>query len=142
MDLSEKQTKNIKRVIRTLYESRQKRFPTEMTEMRNAPFHDIMFKAFHLQLQGWDFDPAHLASVASWIHGLNKALGDAFEIIAHILCNGRKGSFTQSDTLKISPAQADAINEVINALKRGSRKTNLQEEDQFILGSIGKDDLL
>ncbi|TAH29681.1 MAG: TdeIII family type II restriction endonuclease [Cytophagales bacterium] len=72
-------TNNIKQqiaiqVIRTLYNQFEK-FPEDISNNRNAPFHEAFLNAFSDKLQDKVASVPIFISLSSWLHGLNTSLG-------------------------------------------------------------------
>lgn len=122
-------------VIKVL-KSRFDSFPDDLTENRNAPFHQAFLNAFSDNLQGKVVSIPFFISLSSWAHGLSTTLGQNFyENVAHILCNGEKKEFNTRSraTLKISPDQRRTVTRIMNELSNARRVPNLEEEDQLLL---------
>ena len=142
MLLSEDCKTRIQEVVKDILVSRLKKFPSDSSDNRNAPFHDAFLSAFRAQLSAANIDTPYLVALASWMHGLNGSLGSGFENIAHILSNGYKRKFTGQFTLKVSTVQAANINNIIVGLKSGNRSPNLDDEDNLIMSQISANDTL
>jgi hypothetical protein len=116
-------------VIRTLFSQFQK-FPEDVANNRNAPFHEAFLQAFSQKLDGKVHSIPIFLSLSSWIHGLNTSLGQSFfERTAHILCNGEKTEFKNN---KIFENQKNMVSEIITGLQNNSFSPNLVEETKTI----------
>ena len=121
-------------VIKTL-KSRFENFPEDVSNNRNAPFHEAFLQAFADKIEGKIESISVLISLSSWMHGLNTTLGQSFfENVAHILSDGKKKEFKN---LTISQTQQTTIVDIITQLKNGTRTPNLHSENQAIFTSNG-----
>ncbi len=105
-------------VIRTLYNQFEK-FPEDVSNNRNAPFHEAFLNAFSDSLQGKVSSIPTFISLSSWLHGLNTSLGQSFfENTAHILSGGDKKEFTtgKKSNLAIEQKQKETIANIITVL--------------------------
>lgn len=130
--LTQEQKNRISEVIKKILISRHESFPTPTAEIRNAPFHDLILKAFEERLKPYNVTSAQLIAISSWFHGLSTSLGSSYESIAHILSGGYKRSFTSSYTPDVTAKQEAVISSIISNLKKDG-KPNLIEEDKQIL---------
>ncbi|MDR0542084.1 MAG: TdeIII family type II restriction endonuclease [Dysgonamonadaceae bacterium] len=122
-------------VIRTLV-SRFESFPKDADGNRNAPFHEAFLNAFADKLKNNVSDVPFFISLASWLHGLNTTLGQAFfENVAHILCDGEKREYTSKKlgNLQITQQQQDNITKIITDLSNSSKLPNLADENALLL---------
>lgn len=132
-------TNNIKQqiaiqVIRTLYNQFEK-FPEDISNNRNAPFHEAFLNAFSDKLQDKVASVPIFISLSSWLHGLNTSLGQSFfENVAHILCGGEKKEFTtnRKNNLSIEETQKTAIAKIITDLSNDNIKPSLDIENKEI----------
>lgn len=121
-------------VIRTLY-SQFEKFPEDVSNNRNAPFHEAFLNAFADKLAGKVTSIPTFISLSSWLHGLNTSLGQSFfENTAQILCGGEKKEFTtrKNNNLRIEQAQREAIAKIITDLSNGNQNPSLQNENATI----------
>ena len=121
-------------VIRTLY-SQFEKFPEDVNNNRNAPFHEAFVKAFSDKLDGKVSSIPTLISLSSWLHGLNTSLGQSFfENTAQILCGGEKKEFTtgKKNNLPIEQSQKDAVSKIITDLSNGNQTPSLLNENTLI----------
>ncbi|GAB1232197.1 hypothetical protein UT4_06630 [Ferrigenium sp. UT4] len=130
--LTQDQKNRIAEVIKKILISRHESFPEPTAEIRNAPFHDLILRAFEERLKPYNVTAAQLIAISSWFHGLSTSLGSSYESIAHILSGGYKRSFTSSFTPKVTVMQEAVIGSIISNLKKDG-KPNLIEEDKQIL---------
>lgn len=130
--LTKDQKNRIAEVIKKILISRHESFPEPTAEIRNAPFHDLILKAFEERLKPYNVTSAQLIAISSWFHGLSTSLGSSYESIAHILSGGYKRSFTSSYTPDVTITQETVISSIITNLKKDG-KPNLVEEDKQIL---------
>jgi len=106
------------------------KFPKDIQNNRNAPFHEAFLKAFKSKIENYIDNVPLFISLASWLHGLNTTLGQSFfENVAHILSNGEKRTFKEC---KYFEEQEKIINEIITDLKNGNKQPNLEEENKLI----------
>lgn len=132
MEISEDKKDRIREKVKEILVSRLDIFPTNLTSIRNAPFHEQFLEGFKEELKPLNVPIPYLIALASWMHGLNTSLGSGFESLAHILSGGYKKRFTSVDSLKIKKTQAQVIDRIIRELKAGSRTPNLQGENKLI----------
>ncbi len=128
-------------VIKTL-NSRFESFPLDSSNNSNAPFHEAFLNAFSDKLEGKVSDIPFFISLSSWLHGLNTTLGQSFfENIAHILSNGQKVAFTntQNNQLKVTNQQKESIAEIITDLKNGNHLPDLSRENSLIFDNNGNE---
>ncbi len=118
--------------------SRIESFPELNHQNRNAPFHDLILKAFDRQLKNISVPTPYLVAISSWMHGLSTSLGTGFESLAHILSGGYKRSFTRAFTLKVKESQASSIEQIVRELKSGIQP-NIQRENNLIFNFQSKD---
>jgi hypothetical protein len=121
-------------VIRTLY-SQFEKFPDDVNNNRNAPFHEAFLNAFSDSLQGKVSSIPTFISLSSWLHGLNTSLGQSFfENTAHILSGGDKKEFTISkkSNLAIEQEQKETIASIITDLSNGNQNPSLTRENALI----------
>ncbi len=121
-------------VIRTLY-SQFEKFPEDVNNNRNAPFHEAFVKAFSDKLDGKVSSIPTLISLSSWLHGLNTSLGQSFfENTAQILCGGEKKEFTtgKKNNLPIEQSQKDSVSKIITDLSNGNQNPSLVRENALI----------
>jgi hypothetical protein len=121
-------------VIRTLY-SQFEKFPEDVSNNRNAPFHEAFINAFADKLDGKVASIPTFISLSSWLYGLNTSLGQSFfENIAQLLCGGEKKEFTtgKKGNPKIEQAQREAITKIITDLSNGNTSPSLQNENTTI----------
>ncbi len=105
-------------VIRTLYTQFEK-FPDDVSNNRNAPFHEAFLSAFAGKLEDKVSSIPIFISLSSWMHGLNTSLGQSFfENVAHLLCNGTKKEFTtnKNSLLQLTEKQKVKIAKIITDL--------------------------
>lgn len=124
-------------VIKVLY-SRFKNYPEDNSKIRNAPFHRAFLTAFENKIKDKISDVPTFLSLSNWLHGLSGILGQTFfENVAGILCAGEKRVYTNKNKkygrLKIHPAQAKAINLIMDELGRGiSPNRDIENNKIFI----------
>ncbi len=121
-------------VIRTLY-SQFEKFPDDVNNNRNAPFHEAFLNAFSDKLHDKVASIPTFISLSSWLHGLNTSLGQSFfENTAHILACGEKKEFTTSkkNNLPIDQKQKATVAEIITALSNGNQTPSLATENSLI----------
>lgn len=121
-------------VIRTLY-SQFEKFPEDVSNNRNAPFHEAFVNAFSDKLEGKVSSIPTLISLSSWLHGLNTSLGQSFfENTAHILSCGEKKEFTigRRNNLPIEQSQKDIVIQIITNLTNGNQTPSLINENALI----------
>lgn len=119
-------------VIRTLYKQFEK-FPEDVSNNRNAPFHEAFLEAFAQKLENKVESVPVFISLSSWMHGLNTSLGQSFfEKTAHILCGGTKREFTtkKKNSLKTTQIQKSAVADIITDLTNGLIVPNLESENE------------
>ncbi len=111
-------------------------FPDETASNRNAPFHEAFLQAFADKLAPHVSDIPLLISLSSWLHGLSTTLGQSFfEKTAQILSGGDKRTFKPNE-VKITSAQAQAIDEILSGLKNGTRSPSVTAENQMLLEAL------
>jgi hypothetical protein len=108
-------------------------FPEDSSGIRNAPFHTAFLQAFREKLKEHVSDTSVFISLSSWFHGLNTTLGQSFfEKVSHILCDGEKKNFKETQSLWFSQKQQTAVSDIITALKNGQQRQDLQNENTLI----------
>lgn len=121
-------------VIKTLYNQFEK-FPEDVSNNRNAPFHEAFINAFSDRLEGRVASIPTFISLSSWLHGLNTSLGQSFfENTAQILCGGEKKEFTtrKHTNLPIEQVQKEVVGEILTNLSNGNQNPSLPNEDSAI----------
>jgi len=121
-------------VIKTLV-TRFENFPEDVSNNRNAPFHEAFLKAFSDKLNGKVSDTPFFISLSSWLQGLNTTLGQSFfENVAHHLCNGEKREYTSKKygNLQITQTQKEDITNIITNLSNTTTTPNLTDENNLI----------
>ena len=110
-------------------------FPLDVSNNRNAPFHEAFLKAFKDNFENKVSDVPFFISLSSWLHGLNTTLGQTFfEKVAHILSDGEKREYTSKKlgNLKIYQSQKDQINVIMTELSNSERRPDLEQENDEI----------
>jgi hypothetical protein len=133
MALNTDKRNRISEVIKAILLKRIENFPDVTTEVRNAPFHELILESFASQFEDVNIDIPHLVAIASWMHGLNTSLGSGFENIGHILSGGYKRKFTGPYILKVKSTQASNIENIIRELKAGTQDPDMDRENDLIL---------
>ncbi|OFZ65969.1 MAG: hypothetical protein A2V79_03420 [Betaproteobacteria bacterium RBG_16_56_24] len=137
--LTQDQQNRISEIIKSILVKRREKFPSSTVVVRNAPFHDLVLKAFEERLKPYEISTGQLIAISSWFHGLSTSLGTGYEHIAHILSGGYKRSFTKEFTGKISEYQEQEINAIISSLKKnGAPNLELENEKLFSASESGK----
>lgn len=131
MTLSLDKKNRITEVVKKILTSRHESFPDATLQIRNAPFHSAVLKAFSDRLQPYNVSAPQLIALSSWFHGLSTSLGTGYEHIGHILSGGYKRSFTSGFTPKVTELQQREINLIIADLKR-SGQPDLSRENERI----------
>lgn len=122
-------------VIRTLHKQFEK-FPEDISNNRNAPFHEAFLEAFAQKLEDKVESIPIFISLSSWMHGLNTSLGQSFfERTAHILCDGTKREFTtkKKTSLEITQTQKATVADIITDLTNGLLVPSLDSENQKLM---------
>src|SRR3989344_1274485 len=133
MAISKEKRDMISEVIKDILISRAASFPKFDYQNRNAPFHDLILKAFEKQLKQINVPTAYLVAISSWLHGLSTSLGNGFEALAHILSGGYKRKYSSGFTLRVKEAQASNIETIIRELKSNIKyKPDLVRENNLI----------
>lgn len=134
MALDQLKKDKISEVVKTILASRLESFPQINHQNRNAPFHDLILRAFETQLKSIRVPTPYLVAISSWMHGLSTSLGSGFEALAHILSGGYKKTFTGNFILNVTESQAKNIEMIIRNLKSGQPfKPNVDNENKLIL---------
>jgi len=131
-------------VIKTLY-NQFKKFPEDIHNNRNAPFHEAFLSAFSDKLSNKISSIPVFISLSSWLHGLNTSLGQSFfENTAYFLCGGGKKEFTttKKNTLKISEEQKIVIDELVLGLTNKTKEPSLQTENTRIFAAVSEKNLV
>ncbi len=131
MALTDEKKQKISEEIKKMLLSRVGKFPKSDHQNRNAPFHDVILKAFEEQLKDVAVPTPYLVAISSWMHGLSTSLGSGFESLAHILSGGYKRKFTGPFTLTVKESQVGNIETIIRELKSGI-VPNLKREHDLI----------
>lgn len=136
MALSQDQTNRIEEIVKGILSRRIENFPEDSSSIRNAPFHEIILKAFEDRIGVLNIKIPYLIALSSWLHGLNTSLGTGFEQLAHVISGGYKRKFTGAFTLKVKKSQASSVENIIRELKAGPkvRVPNLKKENKLIFG--------
>lgn len=130
--MTNEKKQEIAKIIIKVLKSRFDSFPDDITQSRNAPFHKAFLNAFFEKFDKAGTNINAMISMSSWMHGLNTTLGQTFfEKVAHILSDGSKRKFGDSD-LKIYSNQKRVINEIMTDLKNGNEKPNMKREDDLL----------
>ena len=114
--------------------SRFNSFPAIDDSTRNAPFHKSFLNAFAANFARLHTNAEALLNVSSWIHGLNTTLGQSFfETVAHILCQGKKRTFTNN---LASVQQVQSVHAIMTELKNGTQAPNREREERILWENI------
>jgi len=134
MALSQDQMNRIEEIVKGILSRRIENFPEDSSNVRNAPFHKIILKAFEDRIGILNIEIPYLIALSSWLHGLNTSLGTGFERLANVISGGYKRKFTSAFTLKVKESQASSVEHIIRELKAGPkvRIPNLKEENELI----------
>lgn len=122
----------IAKVVIKVLKCRSDSFPEDVTQPRNAPFHQAFLQAFSEKFDEAGTNVDAIIGMSSWMHGLNTTLGQTFfESVAHILSKGCKRSFNGTE-YQIYSEQERIISEIMTSLKNGERSPNVAWEDDML----------
>lgn len=113
-------------------------FPLDVSNNRNAPFHEAFLKAFKNNFENKVADVPFFIGLSSWLHGLSTTLGQTFfEKVAHILSDGEKREYTSKKlgNLKIHQHQKDKINEIMTKLSNSEITPDLEQENAEVFSA-------